>query len=144
MWSLWSVRIYCFRKINSAMNRKVVYIMIIAGAAMLLYLLPGQVFGYDSNAKRDPFVPLIGQEKAHHRPNGLEEMTSIEDVILEGIAIGPSGKNVAILNGQMLKENDKVGHLQIRKISKNAVELSIDEKIYTLSLQEDKGIKVGE
>jgi len=120
-----------------------VYIIIVMAAAALLYLLPGPVFGYESKGKRDPFIPLVGQDKGS-RPGGLEGIVSIDDVLIEGIAIGPSGKNIAILNGEMVKENDKFGLVEIRKISRKTVELSIEGKVHTLSLQEEKGIKVGE
>ncbi len=122
------------------MNKRVLYIVV---AAVGCGYWAQMGFGYESNGKRDPFIPLIGQEKGH-RPSSLEEITLIEDVLLEGIAIGPSGKNIAILNGQMVKEKDKFGLLQIKKISKKTVELSIDGKDYTLSLQDEKGIKVDE
>ena len=122
------------------MTKKIVYIVIVA-VGCGYWASAGS--GYESNGKRDPFIPLIGQEKVN-RPSSLEEIASIEDVLLKGIAIGPSGKNIAILNGQMVKENDKFGLLQIKKISKNTVEISIDGKVHTLSLQEEKGIKVGE
>lgn len=126
------------------MNKKIVYITIVAAvvAAVLLYLLPGLVLGYESRGKRDPFVPLIGQDKGDHS-GGLEGITSIQDLLLEGIAIGSTGKNVAILNGQMVKEKDKFGSLYIKKISKKAIELSIDGKDYTLSLKDEEGIEIG-
>ena len=124
------------------MIKKIVYIIIVAIALALLYKLPGSVFGYEAKGKRDPFVPLLGQEKGS-RPAGLEGITSMQDVLLEGIAMGPSGKNIAILNGQMVKEQDKYGALQIKKISRKAVEILIDGKIYTLSLQDEEGIKIG-
>jgi hypothetical protein len=97
---------------------------------------------YESNGKRDPFVPLIGLEK-ENRPSGLEDIDSIDEVFLAGIAIGPMGKNVAILNGQMVKEKDRFGLMQINKISKKAVELSIEGKNYKLDLQDEEGIQVG-
>jgi hypothetical protein len=99
---------------------------------------PIEVFKYESKGKRDPFVPLVGQEKG--KSAGLETVTSIQDVALEGIAIGASGKNVAILNGRMVKENDKIGVLEIKKITQKSVRLSIDGDVHTLSLQEpEKG-----
>ncbi len=125
------------------MKRKIVYIIIVVAAAMMLYLLPEQVFGYEPKGKRDPFVPLVGQEKGN-RLAGLKGVVSINDVTLEGIAIGSSGKNIAILNGEMVKENDQFGLIQIKKISRKTVELSIEGKDHILSLQEEKGIKVGE
>ena len=121
------------------MNKKIVYIIVVAlGCAYWA----GAASGYESNGKRDPFIPLISKEK-EARPSGLEGVTSIEDVTLEGIAIGPLGKNIAILNGQMVKEKDRVGILQVNKISKKTVELLIDGKVHTLSLQDEEGIKVG-
>lgn len=93
----------------------------------------GAVFEYESNGKRDPFVPLVGQEKAK-KSSGLEDITSIEDVRLEGIAMGASGKNAAILNGRMVKDNDVFGVLHIKNISQSTVQLSIEGKDYTLKL----------
>ncbi|MDO8536147.1 MAG: hypothetical protein Q7S30_03980 [Candidatus Omnitrophota bacterium] len=126
------------------MKRNIVYIIILmaVAAAGLLCAMPGQVSGYEPKGKRDPFIPLVGQEKAS-RPAGLEGIISIQDVLLEGIAIGPSGKNIAILNGQMVKEKDKFGVLEVKKISKKMIELSIEGKDFTLSLQDEEGIKIG-
>lgn len=125
------------------MKRRIVYIVVTMAvvAAALSCILPGSVSGYESKGKRDPFVPLIGQDKVN-RLGGLEGIISVNDVLLEGIAIGPSGKNIAILNGQMVKEKDKFGLLQIKKISKKTVELSIDGKIHILSLKDEEGIKI--
>lgn len=103
----------------------------------------GAVFEYESNGKRDPFVPLIGQEKAK-KSSGLEDITSIEDIKLEGIAMGASGKKAAILNGRMVKDNDVFGALHIKNISQSTVQLSIEGKDYTLKLPKpDEEIKVG-
>jgi hypothetical protein len=122
------------------MNKKIVYIIVVA---LGFVCWAGAGSAYESNGKRDPFIPLVGQEKGD-RPGSLEEITSIEDIILEGIAMGPAGKNIAILNGQLVKEKDKIGLIEIRKISKKTVELSIDGIVHTLSLREEEGIKVGE
>lgn len=126
------------------MNGRIVYIIVMMTvvAAALSCILSGSVSGYESKGKRDPFVPLIGQDKVN-RLGGLEGIISVNDVLLEGIAIGPSGKNIAILNGQMVKEKDKFGLLQIKKIAKTTVELSIDGKIYILSLKDEEGVKIG-
>lgn len=103
----------------------------------------GAGFGYESGGKRDPFIPLIGRERAS-RPSSLEEVTLIEDVLLEGIAIGPQGKNIAILNGKMVKEKDEFGLIRIKRISMKTVELSIGGKDYTLSLQDEEGMQIGQ
>lgn len=92
------------------------------------------VFTYDSKGKRDPFVPLIGQERVMGA--SLETITSPDDIKLEGIATGGGGKRIAIINGQMVKENDKFGGLIIKSILRTSVELSIEGRDYTLTLQE--------
>jgi hypothetical protein len=95
-------------------------------------------FKYDPKGKRDPFIPLVGQEKSMGA--GLETVVSPDDLKLEGIATVAGGKQVAIINGQMVRENDKFGVLLIKKISRKSVELSIEGMSHTLTLQEtEKG-----
>ena len=43
-----------------------------------------------------------------------------------------------------MKEEDKIGVIRIKKISKKIVELSVNEKDYSLSLQKEEGVRVGE
>jgi len=129
---------------HSKMLSFVVMMLLISGIEGATYVYcedaPQNIFEYSSKGKRDPFVPLIGQEKP--KIFGLADITSIEEVRLEGIAIGAAGHNIAILNGQMVKENDVFGCICIKKISLKSVELSIEDSNYTLTLQEpDKGIQ---
>ena len=99
------------------------------------------VFGYEPKGRRDPFVPLIGQERA--AGTGLESVASFDDLKLEGIAVGARGRQVAIINGQMVKEKDKFGALLIKKISRRSVELSIEGRDHTLTLQEPEKNNAG-
>jgi hypothetical protein len=94
-------------------------------------------FKYESKGKRDPFVPLIGGS----RPTvvKLEDITSAEDVKVEGIAVGAHGKKVAILNGEVLKESDKVGEVELIKVEKKFVTISIGGKSYNLYLPGEEG-----
>ncbi|MDP3791819.1 MAG: hypothetical protein Q8R38_07240 [Candidatus Omnitrophota bacterium] len=98
-------------------------------------------FIYDSRGKRDPFVPLIGQERSAGA--GLETVVSFDDLRLEGIATGIGGRQVAIINGQMVKEKDKFGALLIKKISRKQVDLSIEGRDYALTLQEPEKENAG-
>jgi len=90
-------------------------------------------FSYDSKGKRDPFVPLVGQERCVGA--GLETVASLDDLKLEGVAAGAGKKRIAIINGQLVKEEDKFGALLIKKISRKSVDLSIEGRDYTLTLQ---------
>lgn len=91
-------------------------------------------FIYDSKGRRDPFIPLVGQEKSV--ATSLETIVTPDELKLEGIAIGAGGKQIAILNGQIVKDKDKFGVILIKKISRKSVEISIEGVDYTLNLQE--------
>ena len=69
------------------MKKIIVLFAIIAAAASFA---SGSAFQYDPHGKRDPFVPLIGAGKA--AVTRLEDIVSIEDIRLEGIAIGGKGR----------------------------------------------------
>jgi type II secretory pathway component PulC len=97
-------------------------------------------YKYEPLGKRDPFVPLIGGSKPIVAK--LEDITSVDDIKVEGIAIGAQGKRVAILNGEVLKENDKVGEVEIKKVDKKSVVIQMGGKSYNLYLPgEEGGIK---
>ena len=98
-------------------------------------------FNYDAKGKRDPLVPLVGQERSVGA--GLETITSPDDLKLEGIATGPGGKQVAIINGQMVKEHDKFGALVVKNISRKSVNISIEGSDHTLTLQEPEKENAG-
>ena len=100
----------------------------------------GEGFKYESRGKRDPFVPLVGASKPVVVK--LEDITSAEDIKVEGIATGAEGKRVAILNGEVLKENDKVGEVTLVRVEKKFVTISIGGKSYNLYLPgEEEGVK---
>lgn len=96
-------------------------------------------FQYESHGKRDPFVPLVGSEKPTIAK--LEDITSIDDINLEGIAVGARGIRSAIINGEILRQGSKVGDIEIRKIGNKMVTLSISGKEYTVKLPEEGGMR---
>lgn len=92
-------------------------------------------FVYDSHGKRDPFVPLIGT--VSEMSLSLEDVVSIDDIKLQGIAIDESGK-VAILNGQVIAEGQTVGKVTLRKIEDEKVSLFIDGMQYEVQLYKEE------
>ena len=94
----------------------------------------GENFQYESHGKRDPFIPLVGIERP--ATSSLEDITSIGEVKLEGIASRPGGKLIAILNGEIVKEGDRFGEIQIKKITKKTVTIVMGGKNYTVDLVE--------
>ena len=97
-------------------------------------------FIYDSRGKRDPMVPLIGQEKITGAVK-LADVASIDDIKLEGIAGITTGSKSAIINGELVKEKYRAGEIEIKKITKNSVLLTIGGKEYNIKLIEEEAKK---
>lgn len=96
-------------------------------------------FKYEAHGRRDPFVPLIGQDKVVAAT--LADVTSVEDIKVEGIAIGSDGKRTAIINGEIVKEGYKAGEIVIKKINPKSVTLLISNKEFKTSLPDEGGLK---
>jgi len=117
--------------------KKIIVFLAIVAVASSFAAVDG--FPYEPRGKRDPFVPLIGVG----RPalTQLDDIISIEDIRLQGIAITARGKKTAIMNGEMVRENDKFGEIEIKKITKRDVKLLISGKEYNVALPEEGGLK---
>lgn len=136
--------LFCYRNAvtkRMVISRSSLWILIGFLAAMFMSCaIEGQ--NYESRGRRDPFVPLIGV----NRPAiiKLEDVTSIDDIKLEGIAFGAMGKRSAMLNGEVLRENDVVGDIKIEAIRANSVGISLDGKAYELYFKGQEGGSKGE
>ena len=69
----------------------------------------------------------------------LEDVASVDDVHLEGILVGPKGTRSVVLNGEILKENSRIGAIEIKAINKKSVVLLIEGREYALKLFEEGG-----
>lgn len=114
---------------------------LVLAMAMLIITVSSaaETFKYDPHGKRDPFVPLIGQEKPSASVS-FSEIASIDDVRLEGIAMGQSGARTAIINGEIVREDFKSGEVEVKKVGKDSVVLSISGKEYTVKLPDEGGV----
>lgn len=123
------------------MKRYATYLAIILCVWMVIManFTRGDDFRYDSKGRRDPFVPLIGPDRV--AVAGIEDVTSIADVNLEGIAAGARGTKVAIINGEMLREGERIGNLEMKKIRGTSVTLIIGGMEHNLNLSEEGGSK---
>ncbi|MDD5633918.1 MAG: general secretion pathway protein GspB, partial [Candidatus Omnitrophica bacterium] len=84
---------------------------------------------------RDPFIPLIGCGETTNE-GGIASILNIDDVSLQGIAVGGDDSRYAIINGEVIREGQKVERVSIEKIEENEVTLKIDEEIYKVKLYE--------
>ena len=93
-----------------------------------------ETFRYDDHGNRDPLWKLVS-------PSGTiinyDKEFSITDMVLEGIMAEDSGRNIAIINGTIVKANDKIGMFVIKQIYIDRVILTYNAKEYILTLQKE-------
>ncbi|MFH1360299.1 MAG: hypothetical protein ABIJ41_04590 [Candidatus Omnitrophota bacterium] len=94
-----------------------------------------EALSYDSHGRRDPFWRLVS-------PAGViinyDEELLISEMILEGIIYDPTGSNLAIINGTVVRRGDKVGLYFIQKIERNRAILSKDKEKYIMELKKEE------
>lgn len=117
-------------------NRIMLSVLFLAIACPLWAAEPSAgKFSYDDHGKRDPFWKLVS-------PGGgimnFETDLLISDLTLEGIIFDPSGKNLAIINGNVVKPNDKLGAFIISRIEKNEVILLKGQESFVLRLKREE------
>ena len=94
-------------------------------------------YKYYTKGRRDPFIPLVTGEV---RPSlGLESVETIDDIKFEGIIFDPSGKSIAVLNNEIVKEGDKAYNVEVVKIYRDAITIKIYDRIHTINLIEEGG-----
>ena len=92
-------------------------------------------FVYDPKDKQDPFLHLVSATGAIIN---FEGELLITDMVLEGIIAGQEGKNVAIINGIIVKANDELGPYKVKKIGSDTVVLEKDQERFVLKLQREE------
>jgi len=92
------------------------------------------LFKYDAEGRRDPFIPLVTKEGKI--AFGYGTIRSIEDMRLEGIVYDPGGDSIAVINGMVLKENDTIGNIKLIKIESDKVSLLFNQTKHVIRLSE--------
>jgi hypothetical protein len=101
------------------------------GASVVLTVFSRAAFQYDGHGKRDPFWSLVSGGGAIRYYEKTE--TSISDLQLEGVMVG--GENLAVINGKVLKVNDKIGEFSIKAIRQDRVILERGGSDFELKLK---------
>jgi len=141
MWSWWSAH-FCYRRAEARNKR-----LFLAAAALLTanFIFCGiaaggeeKAFVYDSKGKRDPFVSLIKSRVMGYA--SLENIESVDELVLEGILWDGEANSIAIVNGVILKKGDTINNVEVIKIMPKKVFLQIDDTEHELNLGErEKG-----
>lgn len=108
---------------------------------VFIIFMQQQLFGgediYHSKGRRDPFIPLV--TGGIRTSLGLQAVETIDDITFEGVIFDPSGKSIAVLNNEVVKEGDKAYNVEVVMIYEDAITVKIHDKIYTINLTEEGG-----
>ena len=93
------------------------------------------LFIYNNHGKRDPFQQLVDQNGQIIK---FGKELSVTDLNLEGIMTGEGGKNVAIINGLVVRLKDNLGPFVVTKITDDSVVLKKGQDLITLKLKKEE------
>lgn len=91
-----------------------------------------QTGAYDAEGKRNPFIPLVGEDGRLLRLSGsVADATSAGDTSgsvpasvelrVEGVAVDPNGGSFAVVNDEIVKQGDMVGGHTVSVIAADRV-----------------------
>ena len=97
----------------------------------------GDSLGYDDHGKRDPLWKLVN---AGGGIVSFETDLLVSDLVLEGIIYDPTmaAKSLAVINGNVVKEKDRLGLYVVSKIDKNKVILLKGQESFILELKKEE------
>ena len=93
-----------------------------------------KIFVYQDHGRRDPMWPLVTSSGA---VMSYETEVFVSDMVLEGVIVDPSGQNLAIINGVIVKNSDTIGQYVVRNISPNSVVLMKGQEEFILKLKKE-------
>ncbi len=111
--------------------------MILGLAVINLPGISGAACEYKSYGRRDPFVPLVGVSGTAAM-GGLHNIISVEDVSFHGTVIDADGKKAAVINGEILRQGDRVHSVLLESVGENEITIMINDKKHRLKLYEDR------
>ena len=94
-------------------------------------------FTYQSKGNRDPFMSLVTKD-GRILP-GARTVSETGNVELEGVIWDPNGKSMAILNGKLVKEQQRIMNMQVLKINKTSIILQKEGKVMVVNLKKGGG-----
>ncbi len=111
--------------------RKLILLIIIVFSTSVLY---AENFKYDDHGKRDPMWTLV--TSAGTIITYGSDFT-LSDLSLEGIMYGENNSSLAIINGNIVTQNEKIGVYTVLEITPTTVVLTKGEEKFTLKLKKE-------
>lgn len=131
--------IFYFLTRNLKVVGAIVVLMICLGFTQTLdakELEQRQPFVYNDAGKRDPFWPLVSKTGAIITYD--ETDLSASDMILTGVLTGVGGRSVAVINGKIVKEGDKIGAFMVERVAPTKVILNNGQEKTELHLRKEE------
>ncbi len=101
---------------------------------LILCFFPfSSAFSYSSGDRRDPFVPLVGGPEAQFE-GGVLGIRGPADVSFDGVLSSVHGGFMAVINGEILEEGEKVGVVKVISVTSNELKLEINEDVFEFLL----------
>ena len=122
--------------VNKKIILRLVMVLAVFSAAYAGELVEKEAFVYNDEGRRDPFWPLISPSGAIITSD--EEELSTSDMMLTGVMTGSDGKNVAVINGKIVKEGDTIGAFKVERISPTYVVLDRGQEKSELHLRKEE------
>jgi hypothetical protein len=89
---------------------------------------------YDDHGKRDPLWPLVTSSGVI---TSYETDLYVSDMVLEGIITGTNGRNMAIINGNIIQKDDVIGTYRVAEIGDNYIVLFQGQERFELKLKKE-------
>lgn len=96
------------------------------------------VFVYNTHGKRDPFVPLISENKTIMGQAGWSFISSkLPELRIEGVLFDKT-KSLAIINDKIVTKGDNISNCKIISITREEIVISYMDKEYSVKMSGDK------
>jgi Tfp pilus assembly protein PilP len=93
-------------------------------------------FVYDAHGRRNPFIPLVTADGRLLKLEPQEDQKS-QQVKLEGIIYDKNGASYAVIDAEIVREQDRVGNYTVLKIEDGRVILIKDGQPLTVDLEKE-------
>ena len=118
------------------MTKKRLVIVLTATLLIPYSVLAQQIsFVYYDHALRDPFWPLVTSTGVI---SNYDSDYSPSELVLEGIISDAHGKNMAIINGRIVKLDEQIGQYTVTKIDKKSITLTTDRQKFEVKLKKEE------
>lgn len=104
---------------------------------LLLIIVPAAWAEYQAKGKRDPLIPLLTPSGQRIFPPGYDEEapTGISGLRLQGIVFDPKADSYAIINDQIVRQQEEVDGFQVVRIDAASVTLLAEGETHQLFLE---------